>query len=359
MIMRIPKRYVLFVTAAITVAAVLSCSGDDVVERRVPIAFSRSIVESKGAAALTTDGMSAFGLYAAYMEQSDFNESLSSFNNIVNGEFVEDNDKWVGATDYYWPLSGSLSFVAYAPYSKAVGGITGLTVPHAGAARGFPVFTYTPPTDGIDVDDMPDLCLSTPLLNRSQPLNGEAEVPLEFHHVLTGVSFYGHYTVSYPAGDFGQDYQVRLHSMVLDGLIGTKWIRSVGHAPYFEWQSDEGLPRTEAYTLDKAHGQVIADALDSESNLLLNPGNGRLYLLPQTPPAAWVTISYGVYLKSDGSLLATFTTDAITLPSMEWAPGEQLDFNLGGALRLNVDEVQVAPGCENSAPVFYDWTQNR
>lgn len=351
--------YMLLTAAAVTAVAVQSCSdreGSDPV--RVPIVFQSSIVESRGAAALTTDGMTDFGLYAAYSAQGGFDASEAVFSNIVNGKFVESGGKWAGRTDYYWPVSGSLSFVAYAPYSEQSGGIEGLTLPDASAGTGFPVFTYTPATQGTALSQMPDLCLSTPLLDRTQPLNGEAEVPLEFHHVLTGVSFYGQYTVNYVNDSFDQDYAVKLHSITLSGLIGTKWVRATQAAPYFEWQPDGSLPRTASYTLTRDGEQVAMDAIGT-SRQLLNPANGRLFLLPQTTAGAQLTISYGVYLKSTDALLATFTTAAVTLPSIEWEAGEQLDFQLGSALKLNTDQLEIAPDCATAAPELYNWLQTR
>ena len=89
----------LLTAAAVTAVAVQSCSdreGNDPV--RVPIVFQSSIVESRGAAALTTDGMTDFGLYAAYSSQGGFDASEAVFNNIVNGKFVESTMITVSAT---------------------------------------------------------------------------------------------------------------------------------------------------------------------------------------------------------------------------------------------------------------------
>lgn len=345
--------------AALTAVAVQSCSRDSGADdARVPIVFSRSIVETKGATPLTTGGMTSFGLYAAYTAQGQFDADAATFNNIVNGKFIESQGKWMGQTDYYWPVSGLLTFVAYAPYSAQGGGIAGLTVPEAQAGTGFPVFTYTPPTGGAELSAMPDLCLSTPLIDRSKPLNGDVETPLEFHHVLTGVSFYGRYTVNYTNDTFDQDYAVKLHSISLSGLIGTKWVKASATAPYFEWQPDGSLPQSATYTLRREDGQVASDAIDNVSSQLFNPGNGHLFLLPQTSSNAKLTISYGVYLKSTDVLLATFSTSAIALPAIEWESGDQLDYQLGAVLNLNTNQFETTLTCATTAPVFYNWLQS-
>ena len=345
--------------AALTAVCVQSCSRDAEADSdRVPIVFSRSIV-TKGAEALTTDGMTDFGLYAAYTAQGQFDADAATFNNIVNGKFVETNDKWAGVVDYYWPVSGSLTFVAYAPYSAQGGGISGLVVPDALAGKGFPVFTYTPPTGGTGLSAMPDLCLSTPLIDRSKPLNGDVETPLEFHHVLTGVSFYGRYTVNYTPGNFSNDYTVKLQSLQLSGVIGTKQVQTTAAQPYFEWQADGTLPRTAVYTLKQQDGQLVSTGFNDADRQILITDAGLLYLLPQTPAGVSVTITYGVHLSATDELLATFTSASITLPANAWEPGAIMEYNLGPAMNLNTDSYQTTSTCATAAPELYNWLQSR
>ena len=346
--------------AAVTTVAVQSCSNDkETGHVRVPIVFSRSIVESKGAAPLTTDGMTDFGLYAAYTAQGEFHAADATFNNIVNGKFIESQGKWMGQTDYYWPLNGSLSFVAYAPYSAQGGGIAGLTLPGASAQTGFPVFTYTPPTGGQELSSMPDLCLSTPLIGRSQPLNGDAEVPLEFHHVLTGVSFYGRYAVNYTPGNFSDDYSVKLLSLKLSGVIGTKQVQTTDVSPYFEWQADGTLPKTAEYTLTRQDGQLVSTEFNDADRQIFISQAGMLYLLPQTPANMTVTVAYGVYLKSDDELLATFTSGSIALPANPWEPGAVMEYNLGAVMNLDQDSYLTEQVCATVTPELYNWLQSR
>ncbi len=350
----------IFTAAALSAATVQSClrdSGAD--DARVPIVFSRSIVETKGAAPLTTGGMTSFGLYTAYTSQGQFDADAATFNNIVNGKFIESQGKWMGQTDYYWPVSGSLTFVAYAPYSAQGGGIAGLTVPDAQAGTGFPVFTYTPPTGGQELSAMPDLCLSTPLIDRSKPLNGDVETPLEFHHVLTGVSFFGRYTVNYTPGNFSNDYTVKLQSLQLSGVIGSKQVRTTDVSPYFEWQVDGSLSRTAVYSLSQQDGQLVPTEFNDADRQRLITDAGLLFLLPQTPDNVAVTITYGVHLRTTDELLATFTSASIALPSNYWEPGAIMEYNLGAVMNLNTDSFQTASTCAADAPELYNWLQSR
>lgn len=347
------------VALAFALVAVSCTNNEDQIESRVPISFSESIVQAtKGAAAVTTGNMTDFGLYAAYTAQGSYDPGTTGFKHIINAKFVQYQGLWVGESDYYWPGSGSLSFVAYAPYSASLSGFVGLSLPSASSGNGYPVFTYSPPTSGQGLTDMPDLCLATPLINRTKPANGGTEEPLEFHHVLTGVRFKARYNVRYAPGNFSNDFYVKVLAVELGGVIGTKQLSVTDSDPYFVWQADGTLPKNKTYTLTSQDGQVKADALNDVDRQLLNSNSGMLYLLPQTPTNATVAILYGVYAASNDALLASLTSDAITLPTNEWLPGAVMDYLLGPAMNLNDDYIELADGCDSEAPDFYQWVMN-
>ena len=349
----------LYLGILVVMLLAVSCTKDVTYsDTRVPIVFRKSVVHStKGAAVTTTGGMTEFGLYAAYTQSGSLDASTTVFNNMLNARYYFYSGYWIGETDNYWPNTGKLSFVAYTPYERGSGMIDGFVLPK-GTAPGYPRFTYTPATSGAGLTAMPDICLSSPLVNCVKPVDGDIAEPLEFHHILTGISFKGRYDVSYPAGNFSTDYSVKLISLELGGIIGTKYVQSSGSAPYFVWQSDGSLPKTTTYTLTVQDGQLETNGFNIfDSRQPFNTADGMLYLIPQTPSNATVTVTYGVYLKSNDALLATFTSDPLALPDNAWEPGDIIDYVLGPVMMLNDDTVVEADGCETAAPAFHNWIQ--
>lgn len=341
----------------------VSCNKDDKYnDTRVPIVFHNVSCDSvghstKGAMATTTSGMTEFGLYAAYTQSGSLDASATVFNNMLNARYYLNNGYWIGESDNYWPNTGKLSFVAYTPYEESSGQIEGFVLPN-GKTPGYPRFTYTPPTSGAGLTAMPDICMSSPLINCVKPVDGDIVEPLEFHHILAGVRFFGRYDVLYPAGNFSTDYSVKLISLELGGIIGTKYVQSSATTPYIVWQPDGSLPKTTTYTLTAQDGQLVSteiNVFDSRQDFCEDAG--LLYLIPQTITQATVRVTYGVYLRSNDALLATFTSDPLNLPVNTWEPGYMNNYVLGPIMMVNDDAVVVADGCDTAAPDFYNWIQ--
>lgn len=139
--------------------------------------------------------------------------------NSADGQLYMDNveisynstDKiWEPATTYYWPLSGSLTFVGYSPYGCAG------TVAYVPGTK---TFTVTNFLVNADADDQQDLMWATtnPDLSNNQStytsesatstLRGVNEV---FHHALSQVKF----NIKKAAGL--DDYTITVNSITFD-----------------------------------------------------------------------------------------------------------------------------------------------
>ena len=92
---------------------------------RLPLTFVTQVDEAKtrGLDPITNLTLGSIGIFAGHTPNDElFNINLlqatSSMNNVL---FTKDeHGTWVGNPKQYWPLGGTLSFFAYAPYDAAV-----------------------------------------------------------------------------------------------------------------------------------------------------------------------------------------------------------------------------------------------
>ena len=130
----------------------------------------------------TTLDMKVWGFYSEtqYPAVDAINHTVGSHNYMLGAHYINEGAVW-GCSDrgYYWPHSGYLHFVAFAPATPA-GGLTASDV----TDQGLQLTGYTVP-DGADED----LLVSQIAYSQTKPANPEEGAPLLFNHALSSIAF--------------------------------------------------------------------------------------------------------------------------------------------------------------------------
>ena len=161
-------------------------------EPKAEIAFESPIVAPKAKSVQeiasgfpTTLDMKVWGFYSEtqYPAVDATNHTVGSHNYMLGALYENDENKgavW-GCSEkgYYWPHSGYLHFVAFAPAAPA-GGLTASAV----TDEGLQLTGYTVPDEADE-----DLLVSQVAYSQTKPANPEDGAPILFDHALTSVVF--------------------------------------------------------------------------------------------------------------------------------------------------------------------------
>ena len=134
-----------------------------------PVLSDMTKARAEGDTHLYPDGDS-FGVFAYYNETQAY---------LENHKFTSVSGICAGDDPVYWPLSGSLIFAGYSPYSESID-------------AGFDVETKTFTINDYVADGTTDLMYFLPELSGGEVVGYDkstASVPVEFHHSLSCVSF--------------------------------------------------------------------------------------------------------------------------------------------------------------------------
>lgn len=222
---------------------------------------------------------------------------------------------WEPATTYYWPLSGTLTFIGYSPYGCAG------TVAYAPATK---VLTVTDFTVDDDPDDQEDLMWATtnPDLTDNQSaytsesatstLTGVNEV---FHHALSQVKF----NVKKAAGL--DDYTITVNSITFDAYSkGTLTVTN--DSPAWSAQAKQAN-----FVFDTTGSDVVAPNNASEFAAF---GVANM-TVPQTLATGVQTFTITYSLSKGGVDLGSKTVSAKDLLGAEvtaWAPNTIYNYNI-------------------------------
>lgn len=209
----------------------------------------------------------------------DYSTSYPTINNL---KLTSDATNLKPASDVYWPATGDLSFLAYAPY---VGG-NGLVL-NAGTSTAAPSLTYTVPTV---VEDQIDVMVSEPQLNQTAATSAGA-VALPFHHALTQVKFSAKTATDY-TGTAGRTFTVQ--SIVLKQLNGEGNL-TLNYAAPLTWTT---LGKATDFTIPLAAENQAVNT-NGTAITTLNATDGILMMIPQTLTNDMV-IEF-TYTQSDGT----------------------------------------------------------
>lgn len=158
-------------------------------ESKAEIAFESPIVAPKAKSVQeivsgfpTTLDMKVWGFYSEtqYPAVDAINHTVGSHNYMLGAHYINEGAVW-GCSDrgYYWPHSGYLHFVAFAPATPA-GGLTASDV----TDQGLQLTGYTVPDEADE-----DLLVSQVAYTQTKPANPEEGAPLLFDHALSSIAF--------------------------------------------------------------------------------------------------------------------------------------------------------------------------
>ena len=271
-----------------------------------------------------------FSVYAWY-SANDFASTGTMYMRNVEVNFVDvdgnttlttDKDYYAPATDYYWPKSGKLSFIAYSPVTLPAA--DGSLAPKEMTETGEMALDFTVPTAAAN---QIDLLYSDWALNKTSSegtAGGYAGVDIAFRHALSVVKFAFKGT-NEAAGN------IKITNVVLNGVKNKGTLTCTWAAtPTAGWDGVAATTPAPVYQVSKDSEYVL-----TEDPSALGTDVHNLILLPQDLTAdAELVISYS--LKSPAT--------------SEWIPQE--------AATLELSQAIVAGGDPADPTTLSTWEMN-
>ena len=256
--------------------------------------------KTKGLVPLENVTLFTMGVYAGYEEEDETFGPTSPANDYIDNvrytrSFI--TNPFAGADVCYWPFSGKLSFFAYAPYISRT-----FLQAAPDYVSGYPRLSYSPTAN---VTEQPDFCIADPVLDRHTTAE---PIPLVFHHAMSQVLFSANYSGELP--DVSSDLYIKVDSIRICNVIGTKTVSVSDGSPCFEWQDDDECPDADRvnYVIERSKNQQIKNealpevtdpVTDNYMELTTFNGvaNGVMYLLPQSMDygEVYLKVTYGYY----------------------------------------------------------------
>ena len=295
----------------------------------VPIVCKAVVpVQTKGAGETDASALqsSGLGLFAWITTEETAFDGTTTF--LQNEEFTYDNglELWKGGV--YWPFGYWISFFAYSPYSADVS--TGnLRFPSSDYVSGYPRLQYTPEALA---EDQVDLCLATPVMDRSVTVNNGV-VPLSFSHVLTRLCIQVRWTgteaqlpIIAAAGQ-----TIRVISMEINNVVGTNKL-TYGRTSFL-WDAPAAADYDDSYTMSVANGtfqDVDLPAAGVYSTGFWDISDACLYVLPQSLSAdSELSVTYGIFSSAGVKLSEeTATFEIGTLAQNLWPAGMVMTYSV-------------------------------
>ena len=222
---------------------------------------------------------------------------------------------WEPATTYYWPLSGSLTFVGYSPYGCAG------TVAYAPATKVLTVTNFTVDDDPDDQEDLmwattnPDLTDNQSTYTSESATSTLLGVNEVFHHALSQIKF----NVRKAAGL--DAYTLTVNSITFDAYSkGTLTVTNDSPA----WSAQA---KQDAFVFDTEGSDVVAPN-NSASYAAFGKPN---MTVPQTLASGVQTFTITYSLEKDGVDLGQKTVTAQNLLGTTvtaWAANTIYNYNL-------------------------------
>lgn len=258
---------------------------------------------------------------------------------------------WRAGQGIYWPVSGSLSFFAYAPYDAGVSG-EGPLVIDPDYSNGYPKVTFTVDNNALNQKDFLtathlDLTKSSPA-DRSTMKQGELD--LQFFHQLTWIDF----EAECSASDWFRDWVWDNITEPVYGVsaITLNNIAATGKGTF--QQGDKGFiwyePAKKDHEFSLVRGKdpetsplrplspttltIMEEGVESYKQLV--EPKGYLYMIPQTLSGdATLTIEYGIYSRHDTDYslevlyVSTFNIGRLPIPDDNiWGSGTHVTYRM-------------------------------
>lgn len=288
-----------------------ACAQNEVADEQLPlpIEFTQTVKPQTRGTDLTTDNLSAIGVFA-YFTHGNFEASTATPNFMYN-LFVEKSvsGEWSYTPVKYWPnnMTDKLSFFAYAPYVSEGGSNLSFSKE---TDSGYPTLTYTvPPAEASQTD----LLVATPQMNQNFETS-KGKVRFQLKHALTKVAVY------VKSNDNTAGKTITAFSME-----GTKSGTLTYHTPTdtsdkgFSWKSLTSAKGT--FTATSTNFPVPDNTTDARQLF------ATFFLLPHGTEHSF-NLSY-TYTNDAGSTI-TINLKNQPLPSPEkWQPGASVSYTIG------------------------------
>ena len=222
-----------------------------------------SAAQTRGTKKDNINDYGRFGVTAIYKEG---NQNVSLFQNGGNPEIAvatPSNNFW-GIQDSRWPMTGEVSFHAFAPYNANVNTPLAFT---QDIPNGKTQITYTAST--LDVANQPDLIVATNKGSKSKEALG-----LNFYHALTAVTFAVDKNVTDVLGKGKQLTKVELRGIRNKGTCNLS-LSGTANVPNAQWTLDNDKV---TYTFDLTDKNIII----GQEDYALTQGDQTLMMIPQT-----------------------------------------------------------------------------
>lgn len=352
------------VIAALAFGAMAACTKSNVqFEQPGEISFQPVAQKATKAAvdgtAYPTDVAYNFNVWAWWGAQ-DAGTTLANFNGttpyIAEGTFVHRNDNsWGGSTPYYWPTTGSLVFAGYSPASAKV---EGTTFEYNLSTKTFSVTDYVQSNNIANANDL----MWFDVTDQSYDNNGDAGVPVEFHHALSWLTFKFNLKEPTTANMW------TITDVKLNGIEDKASFTAVKNGTQ-QWttaaKSGDGKDVIDiydgtGYLVEYAEDGTVLPGTDvAGTNVKTNavlvipqscaPGTPAVDGNPAVPADAELVITYKLktYVGTDNYLDDQTVTLPLNVTDNKWAPGQHYIYTItfGG------NEILIAPTVTTWNPV--------
>lgn len=358
------KYFILAVAALVALAACTKNNADKTAYEQAKVINFNTVANKATKAPISGTTYSwnapAFGVFAWYLADGNWNtaganSSAVSYMSDVEVAFNDTKDIWVPSSNYYWPLEGKLTFIAYSPKTAATATFT-----NAG------VLTLTNFTVDTNVADQVDLLYSAIAANKtqnesyyvddeegtdndknSQTAQGDKGVIIQFKHALAQVIFKA--KTADDVYDAGLSFKV---DAITVNAASTAASMTVTNPTTDQAAADITTWNTPGTNVDFA---VSSTAFPAAANTYLtktlsDPIGDALLMIPVTAFAGTdptVTVNYTLYRLSDnvdlGSKEVTIHFDNIDDVVASWQAGKKYEYDL----TIDLQKIYFTPSIVN------------
>ncbi len=288
----------------------------------------------------------AFGVFASYLEKDKTwaanKATATRYMDDVEVSFNDTKDIWAPASTYYWPLEGSLSFIAYSPKAAAT----------AAFAEATGTLTLTGFTVESTVADQVDLLYSSVNADRtmnesyyvdggnsknSETAEGDKGVNIKFKHALAQIIFKA--KTADEVFDAGMSFKINTITVnaasTADNMTVVNPADGDAAATITTWTNPKTNADFAVRSEDFPNATVAAGAANFLGKTLSAPIGDALLMIPVTAFAGTdptVTVKYTLYRTSDalamGSKTVTIHFDDIDDVVTDWQAGKKYEYDL-------------------------------
>ena len=267
--------------------------------------------QTRGAKKDNINDYGSFGVTAIYKEG---NTNVSLFQKDGNPEIAvatPSNNFWI-IQDSRWPMTGEVSFHAFAPYNAADNSLAF----NQDIANGKTQITYT--ASNTDIASQPDLIVATNKGSKSKEALG-----LNFYHALTAVTFSVNKNLPAVVGSGKQLTKIELQGIYNKGICDLS-LSGTANVPNAVWTLDKNNKVT--YTFDVTDKNIIV----GQQDYALTLGDQTLMMIPQTLETG-AKVCFTLTKGGQSETLETNLTG-------EWKAGTTVNYNLSSSVFTNFQD---------------------